>query len=179
MWDDVRIVPGAFQFAGAADPLVRSWQPGGAGATFKVYGFDNGDEAFFTLQMPHSYMLGTDLYVHVHWTPADRGVAESGKTVAWKLDYSIADLNEVFPASATLDLTDTCDGVNHKQQMTPQVVISPTGITKLSAMFVCRIYRDAGDTWAGGPAAAELPVLLEVDIHFQIDSPGSRWRDTK
>nr|NIT56081.1 hypothetical protein [Fodinibius sp.]NIW44238.1 hypothetical protein [Gammaproteobacteria bacterium]NIX55395.1 hypothetical protein [candidate division Zixibacteria bacterium]NIY24664.1 hypothetical protein [Fodinibius sp.] len=42
-WDDIRIVPGAFQFAGLSDPTLADWQPGGAGAIFKLYEFASGD----------------------------------------------------------------------------------------------------------------------------------------
>lgn len=173
-WDDIRIVPGAFQFAGASDPSLKSWQPGGAGATYKVYAFQSGNEVFFTVQMPHAYIVGTPLYFHVHWTPADRGVAEDTKTVAWKVDYSIADFGKVFPASTTLDLTDTCDGVDDKHLNTGSVIIAAPGITGISAMLVCRLYRDAGDTWVG-VTVAQSPVLLEVDIHYRLDAPGSKY----
>ncbi len=76
VWDDLRIVPGAFQFAGNADPSIEDWQPGGSGITFKVYKFKENDEVFFTCQMPHSYKEGSDIIAHLHWTPADRGDEE-------------------------------------------------------------------------------------------------------
>ena len=27
VWDDLRIVPGAFSFGGSSDPTLRDWQP--------------------------------------------------------------------------------------------------------------------------------------------------------
>ena len=177
-WEDMRMVPGAFQFAGVSDPTIVSWQPAGAGGTFKVYAFQTGDEGFFTIQIPHRYMYGTDMYIHLHWTPNDRGAAEAGKTVAWKVDYSLAMVGEAFPSSTTVDLTDTCDGIDNLHQRTVEILISGAGITDMSAMFVCRVYRDAGDTWAG-VVAAQSPLLLEVDIHFQSDAPGSLFPETK
>ena len=112
VWDDLRIVPGAFQFAGNADPTLQTWQPGGAGTEFKVYKFKENDEVFFTCQIPHSYKEGTDIGAHLHWTPGDRGVAEGTAVVAWKLDYSWANIDAVFASSATVDLSDACQSTN-------------------------------------------------------------------
>jgi hypothetical protein len=180
-WNDIRIVPGAFEFAGVSDPTLSDWQPGGAGATFKVWEFNNS-EVFFTCQLPHEYDIGTDLKPHLHWTPRNRGVAESGNTVAWKLDYSIVDINGTFGSSTTVNLFDACDGTNHKHQVTASGTISGTSITGISAMLVCRLYRDTGDasdTWATN-TSGNLPAILEFDIHYQADTAaGSDSEDSK
>lgn len=170
-WEDLRIVPGAFTFAGASDPVLNNWQPGGAGATFKVYVFATNDEVFFTCQIPHSWREGSELRPHIHWTARDRGVAEAGKTVAWKIDYSIASPEGDFLASSTVDLTDTCSGVNDHHELTVSGSIPGTDL-EVSAIFMGRLYRDAGDTWAGA-IAAQLPALLEFDLHYLVDSLGS------
>lgn len=171
-WDDMRIVPGATRLGGGNDPFASTWQPGGAGATYQVYSFNNADELFFLIQIPHGYILGTDFYAHVHWTPRDRGVTEDTKTVFWKLDVSLAPVNGVMPASTTLDLTDTCDGVNHKHLKTPSVELDGSSLQGVSGMIIGRVYRDAGDTWAGN-IAAQAPALLEIDFHYQSDDLGS------
>lgn len=170
-WEDLRIVPGAFQFPGVADPTLSAWQPGGVGSTYFIYEFNNADEVHFTCQMPHSYVEGSNLRPHIHWTPRDRGVAENGNTVAWKIDYSIADIVDAFPSSTNLDLTDTCSGTNDLHEITSQGTITGTGLT-VSHILQVRLYRDAGDTWATN-TPGNRPCLLEFDIHFQIDDYGS------
>lgn len=170
-WDDLRIVPSAFDFAGSADPNLVSWQPSGGGATFKAWEFTTSDEAFFLCQLPHSWRLGSDLKAHIHWTPGARGTAEADKTVAWKLDISAASIGAVFPASSTLDLTDTCTGTNHLHEISPSVTLSGAGLG-LSAMLMCRIYRHTGDSWATN-TAGNCPILLEVDFHYEVDAFGS------
>ena len=174
-WTDLRIVPGAFKFAGAADPSLQDWQPGGAGATFKAYKFKKDDEAFASCQMPHSYQEGTDLEFHIHWTPGDRGNEENGNLVGWKVDYSVANpVTGVFGASATADLSDACNGVDDEHNMTDTFTVSGAGLT-VSHIMVLRIYRsDTGvdDTWVGALDATS-PILLEFDIHFKQNSLGS------
>jgi len=172
VWDDIRIVPSAFDFAGASDPTLITWQPGGLGTTFRVWEFNVNDEVFFTIQLPHTYKLGSNLYPHIHWTPKDQGVIENGRTVAWTLDYSIADDGGVFGSSTTVDLTDTCNGVDHRHERSPSGVIDGSGIADISSILIGRLYRNAGDTWIDNSAAAR-PVLLEFDIHYEMDSTGS------
>jgi hypothetical protein len=178
VWDDLRIVPGAFEFAGASDPTLSNWQPGGAGTTFKVWKFLENDEVFFTCQLPHTYKQGTDIKAHLHWTPCDRGAAESGNDVDWRLDYTWANVDGTFGSSSTIAMLDTCDGTDDKHQMTTTVTISGTG-KEVSSMLVCRLYRDpVNDTWAS-ILVAESPALLEFDLHFEIDTMGSRTELTK
>lgn len=171
-WTDLRIVPGAFTFSGSSDPVLTDWQPGGSGATFKVWEFDNDEQAFFTAQMPHNYKEGTDLRPHIHWTPRDRGVAEDGKTVAWKLDLTIANVDGVFLSSTTYDLTATCDGVDEKGQVVGGVTLDGSLLT-VSHIIVGRIYRGPTDSWVLN-TNGNKPVLLEVDFHYQLDTLGSR-----
>jgi hypothetical protein len=175
VWDDLRIIPGSFDRPGISDPSIVSYQPSGAGTTTYLYEFKKNDIASFACQLPHSYKQGEDIKVHIHWTPGANGVAENGNTVGWKIDYSWANINGTFSAMSTADLSDACDGTNHKHQMTPDVTI--TGTSKnISSMLICNIKRTdtgADDTWAG-TASGSLPMLLEIDFHFPIDTIGSR-----
>ena len=179
-WDDMRILPGAFDFAGSADPTLSDWQPGGSGATFKVYKFQKDNEVFASTQMSHAYKEGTDLELHIHWTPADRGNEESGAAVGWKVDYTIANVNGTFGSSSTADFSDTVTGTDDKHEITSAVVIDGTGLT-ISHMILMRIYRSdtgADDTWAGS-TAAQSPAILEVDVHYEINTFGSSAQFTK
>lgn len=177
VWDDLRIVPGAFDYAGTGDPVLIDYQPGGSGTTFKVYSFQASQQAFFTVQVPHGYQHDSSIFAHVHWTPGTRGNEESGKTVAWKLDYSWANIDGNFGASNVVDMTDTCDGTDHKHQMTSDIEISGTG-KHISSMLICRIFRDTGDNWVG-TTAAQSPIFLEIDFHFMSNTQGSRTISTK
>jgi len=170
VYDDLRIVPGATTFAGGSDPTLQSWQPAATGATYKVWKFNNGDEIFFTCQVPHSYKEGANIKVHAHWTPGNRGTEEGTATVGWAIDYSWANIESVVPSSSTADLTDACQSTDDEHLMTPEVEIDGTG-KGISSMISCRFYRNGG-TWSG--TLANAPALLEVDFHFPIDTMGSR-----
>ena len=173
-WEDIRIIPGAFQFPGVADPTLESWQPGGAGATFKVYKFKINDEVHFTCQIPHNYKEGSDLKPHLHWTPCDRGNEENGNTVGWKIDYSWANADATFASSATVDLSDACSGIDDQHEQTDSGTITGTN-KNISGLLQIRLYRsdtNADDTWVGVTAALS-PAILEFDLHYEIDGFGS------
>lgn len=175
VWDDLRIIPGAFVFAGLSDPDLLDWQPGGSGATFKVYKFKKNDEVFASCQMPHGYKEGSNLLFHLHWTPCNRGDEENGNSVGWKVDYTIANPNGDFLSSATVDLQDICSGVDDRHELTSSVTVNGNGL-KISNIIQLRIYRsDTGtdDTWVG-ITSAQSPALLEFDIHFEKNTIGSR-----
>lgn len=163
-WNDYRFSDN-FRLAAANQPTLIAYKDSG------VYGFDANDYVVFDGEMPHRYKEGSDFRIHIHWTPHSRGVTEDEKTVAWKVKLSIANINGTFPDSTTYDLTDTCDGVNDKHQKFLGTMIDGTGVTK-SALILGRVYRDSGDSWTG--TGANSPALLEADLHYQSDYPGSR-----
>lgn len=176
VWDDLLINSGIFTFLGASDPTAQSWQPGGIGSNFLVYKFQLNDEAFFSCQVPHTYEEGTDLRAHVHWTPADRGVAESGNRVGWKLDCSWANINEVFPSSTTYDMSAQCTGTDDYHEIQSASVYLPGIGKKISSIIYGRVYRSdtgADDTWIGATAALS-PSLIQLDFHHLINSGGSK-----
>lgn len=179
VWEDIQILPGSFDRPGVADPAIVAYAPAGGANTY-LWEFAKNDIASFTVQIPHSYKEGENIYAHIHWTPGTRGNEENGATVGWKIDYSWANINGNFGAVATLDLSDACDGTDHKHQMTPDVVITGTG-KHISSMLLCNVKRtDTGtdDTWASA-ASGQLPLLLEIDFHFPIDTMGSRTSSAK
>lgn len=182
VWDDLRVVPGSFDRPGVTDPTIVAYDVAGGGVNTYLWQFQKNAIASFTVQLPHSYKTGTDIYAHIHWTPGSRGAAENGNTVGWKIQYSWANINSNFAAMQSLDLSDACDGTDHKHQMTPEVVIDGHTVSKgISSMLLCNVLRTdtgADDTWVG-TASGELPLLLEIDFHFQIDTIGSRQQSAK
>lgn len=175
VWDDIKVPPGSFDRPGVNDPTTVLYYPNGGAIGVLLYEFQIDDYACFSVQMPHGYKEGSDIYAHIHWTPGDRGNEESGNIVGWKLDYSWANINSAFTDMQTLDLSDACDGTDHLHQKTPEAAIS--GAAKgVSSMLVCNVRRTdtgADDTWVS-ILPGELPLLLEIDFHYQIDTIGSR-----
>ena len=170
VWDDVLVNSGLFQFRGTSDPTWRDWTVDSK--TFRALFFNSGDEIYFSIQLPHTYKEGMDIRPHVHWTDAGNGSSESGHTVAWKLDYTWANVHDNFSTSGTIDMTGTCSGSDDYHEV-GAATSYPSGTGKeISSMLFCRLYRDSGDTWSGTGSSG--PALLQFDFHIPISSDGSR-----
>ena len=168
-WDDIRI-PGTSVRSGASAPDLEPWL--GAGG-LRLPTFNGGatlEQVYFTIQLPHSYKLGTPIYPHVHWGPTTAGAGN----VIWNLEYSWVDNGRVSPAAATIQATDAAGGAAWTSQTASFDAITPVNGTNgdiLSGMITCRLYRDptlAGDTYADDAS------LLEFDFHIRLDTIGSR-----
>lgn len=180
VYEDMRVVPGSFDRPGVSDPTIVAYDVNAGGVSTYLWEFKKNDVASFTVQVPHSYKQGQDIKCHIHWTPGARGTAENGNTVGWKVEYSWANINGAFGTMASVDLSDACDGTNHKHQMTPDITITGSG-KNVSSMLICNVKRtDTGtdDTWAS-TTSGQLPMLLEIDFHFPVDTMGSRDWGTK
>lgn len=172
--EDIHIVPGSFDRPGISDPDYVAYSPNGGTITTYLTEWAENDIGSFTVQIPHSYAIGMNISVHAHWTAGADGVLESGNAVGWKVDYTWANIDSAFGNMSTANLSDECDGTNHKHQMTPEVVINGSGKT-ISSMLMCNIKRTdtgADDTWSG-TTSGHLPMLLEVDLHFEVNTLGS------
>jgi hypothetical protein len=174
-WDDLRVSGSAFR-AGVTAPTLGNFLAAGG---LKVWRFETGkhQEAHCEIQMPHNWKEGTDIHPHVHWVPC----ASNPGNVVWELEYSWQNINGTFAPVSNMAIDATAAGGTawvHKLSVfkTGGVDhITGTGKT-ISSMLVCRIHRNAG---AGSDTYAADVGLLEFDIHYQIDSLGSRQEYTK
>jgi hypothetical protein len=175
VWDDLRI-SGASSRLGATAPSLSAFL--GAGG-IKALTFDSGqhDEVHFEVQLPHNWKEGSNIYPHVHWTPT---TADAGNVV-WQLDYTWASHSGTFGAAATMASAATAaGGTAWVHKMTDLLeggknYIAGTG-QGISSMLVCRLHRDAGK---GADTLAAAVAFLEFDVHFEIDTLGSRTPTAK
>ena len=125
-------------------------------------------------QMPHHWQESSEIRPHVHWLQPAAG------NVLWRLEYRlIPAYNGEFPASwTTIDNTTavgTYPGTGTFINITNFGAIDMTGF-KISSMVVFKLSRIGGDALDTMTASASL---LEFDIHYQIDSFGSRQQFIK
>lgn len=167
-WDDVRVPVTGTKTGGAKDPDFAKVRDNGAGSQgVYAYVFDAGqeEELFFAVQMPHSYSPGTDLKPHCHWMPTTAGAG----SVVWGLEYTIANVESVFPNTTILRATIAAQGTAYRQQIAPFGIIPGTNLRE-STMLICRIFREAANPADTYPADA---ALLEFDIHFRVVKDGT------
>jgi len=169
-YDDLRTPINSLKLSGTKPPTWTTYKSGEVLAFSDQAIEGNEEHVFFQLQMPHTYKEGTDISIHVHFTPEDN----AGGDVYWMLTYSWANIDVAFPTATTVYIAAACGTTTdaHRVAYFADIDGNPDGVNKLiSSMLICKLQRrssDALDTYDGKSA-----YLLEVDVHYQIDSLGS------
>lgn len=170
-WDDI-ITPGFALGTGAATPALVALP---LVTNLKCYAFsaanNAADELFAFFEMPHGYKEGTDLHVHVHWTPETADIAN----VKWQLGFSVAQVNGSFGAEALLTGVEATAGLKSHILTSLTPVINGADL-KIGSIIAARLFREASDPL---DTYAAYAFLLSLGIHYQVDSLGSRQIATK
>ena len=136
-----------------------------------AWGFDSdSDSAWvlnFTAQIPHKRSDSTSFDAHLHWQPDGTNTGN----VVWKLVYSVANIGGSWTTLDTLRIVDPGNGVALQYQIIEFGTIDGSDTLRISSGIVGNIARmgDAADDTYTGTAFG-----IEIDFHYQIDSPGSR-----
>lgn len=176
-WDDLR-VPANSLHVGPTIAAYTQYYGGLYLPAFATAG--TVDEAYFAVQLPHSYKQGTHIYPHVHWSPGASG-GYNNMGVAWMLDLSWTNHSGTFPfptAYSGIDSWTTLNNYEHRK-----IGVDCSGVNyldgtgkEISSMIVGKVYRqnDRGDDTFTAAAS-----LLEVDFHYQQDWLGSSTQGVK
>lgn len=132
------------------------------------------EAAHFTVQMPHGYKLGTDIEAHLH---GNAGVNSNSGNVEGILECTdLVDLDGTYSNSTNLyNGVAVVDGTAYKQYYTELGTVDGSAATKVSALMQCRITRNVS---VAGDLTGDF-FFLDVDFHYEIDTPGSETEAAK
>lgn len=168
VWEDLRVPMTASKLGGSHDPGFALFIANGASQGVFSYDFDKTteEELYFAVQMPHSWKIGSTIHPHVHW--GVKTAPAGGTTVRWGLEYTWQSINGVFAAPTIIYTTATDPVTQYKHLLNEFTDIAGTGITGVSSMLLCRIFRDVANDNFDDDAS-----LFEFDIHYEMDTDGS------
>lgn len=198
MWDDIRVSAdmvtlGELQHT-QIPRRVRLYSNRGRSPSYGGiwgYGFDHGHDgkglfqnAYFHVQLPHSYFQGSPIEPHVHVKLEPGSEAAAGQKLLLELEYVWVNVGESAPEDTTIIALN--HSVSEDELKGGNSLISFGEIEKkdaaISSMLSCRFSRitiEEGwkDYWRPqgleNDSFAGLMVMLEFDFHIQIDSEGS------
>lgn len=160
---------------GASKPTLITYN-----GAVEAWQFGNGDEAFLTYHIPHDYVIGTDIHLHIHWSQNAAGA--TGGTVDFKYTAIYAKGHNQTSGSAftstpktdtfsSIDINDSGSGLVRYQQHFTEVIISAA--TATSALFDRDDFEPDGvleltfelvtSNLTGTPST---PFVHYVDIHY-------------
>lgn len=165
-WDDLRVAISTAQAGQVNPPTLAKFRDNGAGSDgvfARRFSNSQDEDILFETQMPHDWEPESTIYFHVHWSPGASGVAQSGKSVRWRLEYTKSDNNgNAIPLTQFVNAEDTVTGTDYAGEITGDNAITMTGCDS-SCVLICRLYRD--NSIANNAAAPMWG--LSVDFHYK------------
>jgi hypothetical protein len=170
---------------GGTKPLLTTYND-----TIDAWQFSDGDEAFLTYHIPHDYVPGTDIHLHVHWSQTYDSC--TGGTIDFRYSAIYAKghnqvSGSVFgpatPITATfpsININDGNGGLNQYQHHLTEVVISAASST--GALFdrddfepdgVIELTFEMTSNNLTGVSVTD-PFIHYVDIHYQSTNIGTK-----
>lgn len=174
-WEDLRFPVQALKINDARPPVWSDIITPGQTLAFEDKAIALQEEQVsFIVQLPHSWDEGTQLYFHIHYAYPS-SIPDTRST--WTLEYDWQNEDGLFGLGTTTITTYTeySDADVLKSQRVYFPAIDGTGKT-LSSIIVCSLTRhssDASDNYTDNVN------LLEVDVHYQINTFGSHTQESK
>jgi hypothetical protein len=162
---------------GATKPTLATYN-----GVIKAWQFGDGDEAYLSFHIPHDYVKGTDLFLHIHWsqtydsaTGGDldfkyTGVYAKGHNQTTGSTFTATPKTGLF---SSIDINDGESGLDQYQHHLTEVVISAA--TATGALFdrddfepdgVIELTFEMVTNNITGVAVTD-PFIHYVDIHYQ------------
>ena len=183
-YNDLVVSGSNVRIPAANAPTERTWL-----TDLKKLHFDDDEYVSFEgMQMPHSYVPGSDFYPHVHFAPTT--ALSDTETVVWSITYTVASVWSVFPATDTITATFTNNA--EARAKLPSAALSGTDIVAnthliasgatvsgltgngvgLSAIMDGKMLRSSAGTYG------DEVVFLSADSHIRLNRLGSRQEYT-
>lgn len=165
VWDDLRAPATAINPTGTAVAATVNVDDG-------TFAFANGanQTVVASFQLPHAWKEGSSIDIHVHWAKT----TSAAGTVKWQMKYewtnigaTRAGFSSFVDGSEYVSNSDTAG----KHAIFSFPLVAGTGKTVSSQLIIVlqRLSSGAGADTYGAPAT-----LMELDVHYQMDTVGSK-----
>lgn len=178
VWDD-QAISGVAVRGGASAPSFKPLSTTG----LYLYAFSDNHGAdetlYFTVQMPHGRLSGSDLDFHIHLVPSANG-SVGADAAHFRFTYQWVDINGIFSGtSSTEPLTITVGAADAlKHLLVSFSDIAGSGHTGLSSILTVALTRLSKTDSATETYTGDL-FLLSADCHVPRDTVGSRQELSK
>jgi hypothetical protein len=149
---------------------------------------NHNHECFLEFHIPHDYVPGSDLYIHVHWsqivvdTGGAAGVPGDAKWY-WDATYASGYDADAFSAPITTSIVDQASTTQYNH-MISEIQLSATSPSasqldsddiEVDGLLLVRLYRDPTD---GADTLDQDTFVHYVDIHYQSTNMATKDRNT-
>ncbi len=147
--------------------------------SIKARQFSVGDEGFIELHMPHDYALGTDMFIHTHWSHNSLTVTTGAPTFIVEGTFSKGHNQAAFGVPVSVTLTEAASTTRYQHIVTEGQLSNNGGTGGLldtnslepDGIFLLRVTLSS-NTMDGGA----LPFLHFIDIHYQSTNVATKQK---
>lgn len=138
------------------------------------YQFDESDMMMVRFHLPHDYVIGSNLYIHVHWSTNSTVVTGGSCTWAFETTESKGHNQGAFAPSKTVSIVAPASTIQYRHLISETTLSVPSGSsTQLDTdnmepdtLIVCRFYLDSNDITTSN-ASTVKPFIHMIDLHYQ------------
>jgi len=165
VYDDI-IINAMNLRGGGTPPAYEAFISSIYGVAFK----DNAtDLVYGSFELPHTYKEGTDLEVHLHWSPSSTNTGDC----VFIMKYAYALMGGAFTEELEKTFTQAGSGTALLNQYVSADSLIDGTTLKIGAIFLFALSRPTGDAFTGDA------FLHQVGVHYEIDTMGSRQISSK
>lgn len=178
-WNDLRTPLLSASTSGSNPPTISRFASNGGSQGVFTYLFPSDSverEVYFSVQLPHSYLEGSTLNPHLHFSITSGATG----TTQWGLEYTISPIGGVFNATTTIitgSLT-ISPAVPYQHYILRFPSIPGIGLT-ISSVALCRLFRYPSSGTSPVDSLNQGIYAFELDFHIMNDTAGSRIEYTK
>ena len=132
---------------------------------------------------PHDYVLGTDIFIHAHWSHSSTLVTGGSVTIGFELSYSKGHNQQAFATPITIVELQNASTTQYQHLVCEALASTPGGAAALldtaqlepDGLVIGRVFVDSNSlTVASGPVPDIF--IHTVDIHYQSTGVATKNR---
>ena len=163
---------------GATKPSEATYRNG-----IQQFQFSAGDDAIIEYHIPHDYVPGTDIHLHVHWSHNSGDVTGGNIVFTYEITYAKGHNQAAFPASVTGTITGAASTIQYRHIVSEAQIsaATPEGGVQIDTddlepdgLIFCRIEMTTNNITASD--GVPDPFIHEVDVHYQSTSIATKQK---
>jgi hypothetical protein len=163
-YDDMQISLANVKTPAANAPTWRYFQ----GSEVPAFSASQVNVLYFSAQVPHSYLEGSPLELHIHVAYPDNLAGDS----TWYYTLSWANIGDVFPVPVMDTISHVPSPATTSSQQMIELVANIDGTgKKISSVLVCSVQRLGNDGDDNYPSEI---YGISTDFHYMKNTLGSR-----
>lgn len=149
----------------------------------KQLSFTETASAYFSYHIPHDYVVGSDIFIHSHWSHNCANVTGGDVTWSYELTYAKGHGQAAFGTPILLSGTQISSTIQYNHMIIEsQASIAGGSPTQLNTSLIepdglifGKVYLSANNITVSSGGVPN-PFLHTVDIHYQSTSMGTKQR---